>query len=202
MRLKGQFLLFAAIIIVLTIISFKALIITTRSIPIQEGTFPDRVLKNLQDEYKNIERIAISRPSPIIDVTNYLSNFTKSVRMFEDVEVLWIVFYTNSTSQPINVSIGNYLKTKIILNLSVVGATPTFTSVTLGDGDTQLLSLTPTSNNVNITINYIMRGEERKERVSIDIDEKTLYGFFDIKVKTDNFEARNVNFYKAKFIIT
>ncbi len=195
--MKGQFFLFAGILIVLTIIFIRTLMISVASIPTSNIYFPEKTLQNLELEYENILRLSVVEDSPPMSARISFQNFTNSVRKFEDVEVLWIVFYGNSTNM--NMSIGNFLKSSINLNIESSSTNPTSITASLKDGEIDDFYLSVTYPAI-FNVSYTFKGEQRKEE--FEISDESLCGFFDIKIKKGDFWVRNIYFKCFKTIVT
>ena len=192
MQNKGQFFVLAAIIIVLSVIAVKTLIISSRSVPLGKTEFADKILENVEKEYENIVGIAAMQSNVNASLVEYLTNFTNYLRNDRDCEVLWIAIYHNSSQQDLSLSVGNFLQSKINLTLILDGATPSSATFSLDDESIGYQKFSTSSNTINITISYSLRGENRQEKIMLDVSKDFAYGFFDIKIKEEDFEARNI----------
>jgi len=190
--MKGQFFVFAAIVLILTIISAKSLMVSINSIPILDVTSVDRMVENVGTEFKNI--LLFKDYDSFVD---HVTDFSKKIRNDNDFKVLWILCKYNET---FNISVGNFLGEKIDGNLSLVGLSPSLVSFSLDSGSVSNYTFTKTSDSVSITISYTFSGGNRKETIVLDASRPFIYGFFDVSLKSGNYEFRKI--YTKKVIIT
>lgn len=201
-RLKGQFFIIAALLIIVALITFRntlSVYTTLEEKRFQESLITDKQLNNIRNEYHYLVGIASGRTEPNVSAIDYAANFSGFLRNRHDIKILYVIIYTNATAKNYSVTVGNYLNDRLNVTINGTDSTPAGYFISNVNDKTNATRHfnTSLSGFVNVTVLYNRQNINHTERFSVDTKVNMLFGFFDIQLEDSDIRLRSQSAYNT-----
>lgn len=199
-KMKGQMFIIAAIFMIVTIVIIRNMVgsqTLTEENRFQESRFPEKTLRNVQNEFRQLAALAALQADANRSGMEYLRNFSLQLRDDTDIAVMYIYIVANGTNQRYSATIGNYLQDRMNITFNATSSSPGSRLFIIEDRANLTREYNSTINGtISINVTYTSQNLETTERFNItDNTKSNIFLFTDITVKSDDLYARGKDFY-------
>jgi len=201
---KGQMFMIAGILILVGFLMLKSMLSVYQTVEektTEESELVDRQIKNIIKEYEMTLGFGSLQADPNQSTLEYLVNFTKYLESDMTIEVLFVYAFYDNTTGNYTVNIGNFLDDKRNCTINTTNPTNSDT-FNLADEKNYTKEFNTTSTSSDITLTYGFRGQDRKEKITVETGNQNFtIGFFDVNIRKDNIVMRAKQTYNRTWAI-
>ena len=166
-RIKGQVFIAGAAVLIVMLSLFRTSFI---DVGVESPTF-DLLLDNIEREYRHTAVLSAEADDDLLDD---LSNWLRDKR--DDFQSLYM--FVQSDNGQFDLTVGNYLRGTILIDITGTGFAPTISSTPIPDKSSQTFTFSGTGT-ATVNLEYTLGTTMFKESITFDIS-KQFVTFYDL----------------------